>query len=73
MKVLTNNNINFIHEFSIKKPDNIHCYFLDFYIEVNSIKIDLEIDGKQHEERQCLDEARDEYLTSQGICVYRIK
>ena len=71
MKVLDNNNIKYIREdFSTKK------YFLDFLICLsNGIKIDLEIDGKQHEqlERKSKDLIRDEYLTKNGFIVYRIK
>ena len=49
-----------------------HFYYLDFYIEKNSIKIDLEIDGKQHLERAEHDKVRDEFLKEQGYIVYRI-
>lgn len=40
----------------------------------NGIKIDLEIDGKQHlyEERQKHDFERDKFLSEQGYVVYRI-
>lgn len=72
INVLDNNGIKYEREKSIKKLDNIHCYFLDFYIEVNNIKIDLEIDGSQHKEREESDKNRDSYLESLGIKVYRI-
>lgn len=68
--VLLNNNIEFIREdFSTKK------YFLDFLIEKNGKKIDLEIDGKQHErkERADHDMVRDQFLKEKGFVVYRIK
>ena len=47
-KVLENNKIEFISNKPVKQKNNISCYFLDFYIEKNCKKIDLEIDGKQH-------------------------
>ena len=45
-------------------------YFLDFYF--SDLKLDLEIDGKQHQYRQEHDRIRDKFLTEQGIKVYRI-
>lgn len=70
IKVLNNNDIKFEKEYHIDKK-----YFLDFYIVKNEIPIDLEIDGKQHEneERKVHDAIRDEYIKSKGIRVYRIK
>ena len=66
--VLNNNSISFIPEdFSTKK------YFLDFLIEKNGKKIDLEIDGKQHKDRQEHDRERDKYLDDKGFIVYRVK
>ena len=68
MEVLDNNNIRYIKEdFSTKK------YFLDFLIFKNDKKIDLEIDGKQHNYRVEHDKKRDEYLTNLGYIVYRVK
>lgn len=70
MNVLDNNNISYTREdFSTKK------YFLDFLIEKNGKKIDLEIDGKQHkyEDRKDHDKERDEYLTGLGYIVYRVE
>lgn len=67
---MNDNDISFIREdFSTKK------YFLDFLIEKNGKKIDLEIDGKQHEyeDRKAHDILRDQYLTDLGFIVYRIK
>ena len=69
IEVLNNNNIKFEKEYFLNKK-----YFLDFYIEVNGRKIDLEIDGKQHTRQEHIehDRIRDEYVTSNGIEVYRI-
>ena len=64
-------------EFPIKKRNlgiNCNCnYFLDFYFD--ELKIDLEIDGKQHEikDRKLSDTIRDKALNKIGIIVYRIK
>lgn len=71
--VLKNNNISFIPNKPLKHENS--NYFLDFYIEKNGRKIDLEIDGKQHEhdDRHESDVKRDEYVLSCGIEVYRIK
>lgn len=69
INVLNNNNIKYIREdFQTKK------YFLDFLIEKNGVKIDLEIDGKQHNypERKLHDSIRDEYLKNLGYVIYRI-
>lgn len=69
-KVLTENNIKFDREnFETKK------YFLDFLIEKGEKKIDLEIDGKQHniQERKEHDIKRDKFLTENGYIVYRVK
>ena len=69
-KVLQENSIEYIKEdYSTKK------YFLDFLITKNRIKIDLEIDGKQHfrKDRQEHDKIRDEFLSKNGFVVYRIK
>ena len=58
-KVLDFNNIEYQREYSS------NGYFLDFYIEKNNHKIDLEIDGKQHwmdSERATHDLERDEKL-----------
>lgn len=74
INVLKNNNIEYIPNKPIKQVNNISNYFLDFYIEHNARKIDLEIDGKQHlyEDRKESDKIRDEYIKSKGIEVYRI-
>jgi very-short-patch-repair endonuclease len=66
MNVLTNNNIPYKFEEPCGK------YFIDFAIE--SKRIALEIDGKQHlqEDRKKSDQIKDEYLKSQEYYVYRI-
>ena len=77
IEVLKNNNIQYIREKLVNYGNlrNGERYFLDFYIEIEDRKIDLEIDGKQHnfEDRKYHDKIRDEYIKSQGIEVYRIK
>lgn len=67
-QVLDNNNIPYKFNYHFDK------YFLDFYIEIDNRKIDLEIDGKQHKynERLESDRIRDEFVKSQNIEVYRI-
>jgi very-short-patch-repair endonuclease len=79
IKVLKNNGIYEKCEvnYKVKKSelgmDCTSCYFLDFFFEEK--KIDLEIDGQQHkiEKRKASDNLRDEYLTKNGIKVYRIE
>ena len=68
-QVLQNNNVEYIHEYHLDKK-----YFLDFYIVKNGVKIDLEIDGKQHKYKDRIehDKIRDEYIKSKNIIVYRI-
>ena len=68
MEVLSNNNIEYKHNYPFGK------YFLDFYIEIDDRKIDLEIDGKQHkyEDRHNSDIIRDKFVNSQNIEIYRI-
>lgn len=67
-RVLDNNNIPYKFNYHFDK------YFLDFYIEIDNRKIDLEIDGKQHKyiERFESDKVRDEFVKSRNIEVYRI-
>lgn len=73
---MENNNIKYEFNKPIRKLDlgtqENGCYFLDFAL---SNKIDLEIDGKQHElkDRKEHDKIRDERLTKAGYKVYRIK
>ena len=71
--VLKNNNIDFIPNKPLKHGNS--NYFLDFYIEINNRKIDLEIDGKQHkyEERIESDKVRDEFILNNNIEVYRVE
>ena len=74
-RVLDNNGVSYKRELTVKYSNgpNDH-YFLDFYIESNGRKIDLEIDGKQHKyvDRAEHDRVRDERLTNLGYVVYRI-
>ena len=74
-EVLDNNNVSYVKE-KVQKygPKCSDKYFLDFYIESNGRKIDLEIDGKQHKyvDRAEHDRVRDERLTNLGYVVYRI-
>ena len=78
--VLTNNNIfdkcktNYVvskKDLGVENDDS--NYFLDFYFP--DLKLDLEIDGKQHnqKDRKLSDEKRDLLLNNHGITVYRIK
>jgi very-short-patch-repair endonuclease len=71
MKVLENNNIDYKHNFFIKDRH----YFLDFLININDKKIDLEIDGKQHkyEDRVGHDIERDKNLKEDGYLIYRVE
>ena len=77
--VLLNNKIDFCFNKPIQKKilgiDDVSCYFLDFYIEVGDRRIDLEIDGKQHnlKDRAISDAKRDKLLINYGMEVYRIK
>jgi len=68
MKVLNNNNIQFDHNKRVLE----FGYFLDFFIVINGVKLDLEIDGKQHKYRKDHDNLRDENLRSLDFVVYRI-
>lgn len=72
--VLNNNDIKFIHNYKVKKSDlglnDNYNYFLDFYLYEKNI--DLEIDGKQHNERLIQDELRDFNLKTK-FNIYRIK
>ena len=74
-RVLDNNGVSYKRELTVKYSNgpNDH-YFLDFYIESNGRKIDLEIDGKQHKyvDRAEHDRVSDERLTNLGYVVYRI-
>ena len=65
--------VSYIREYRVKNK-NRYCYRFDFYIEKGNNKIDLEVDGKQHEyqDRKDRDCVRDNFLTSNGFIVYRI-
>lgn len=69
-EVLIRNGVKFSREdFSTKR------YFLDFLIEQNGKRVDLEIDGKQHDysDRVESDEKRDKFLMENGYVIYRVK
>lgn len=77
IKVLKENNISFEFNYKIAKKDlginDNNNYFLDFYFP--DIRLDLEIDGKQHDyaDRRISDNIRDSLLEKINIIVYRIK
>lgn len=70
-KVLDNNSIEYKREEYIKE----FRYFLDFLIEKDDLKIDLEIDGGQHKLPEHIehDKLRDKRLTELGYIVYRVE
>jgi hypothetical protein len=76
--VLENLQVSYEFNFPVPKSSlgvrSSSSYFLDFYIQIRQRKIDLEIDGKQHEypERKESDQERDSLLTKNGYEVYRI-
>lgn len=78
IKVLDNNDIKYEFNKTVTHTPTEICpgswFSLDFYIEKNNKKIDLEIDGKQHnyEERKIFDIERDKILSDLGYVVYRI-
>lgn len=79
-KVLDNLEIKFDFNFPVSKSSlgiekDSSSYFLDFYIQIGERKIDLEIDGKQHEleDRKESDQRRDSALLKSGYEIYRIK
>lgn len=69
-EVLDNNGVVYQQEVYIKE----YQYFLDFLIETPRGKIDLEIDGSQHNkpDAKYKDKIRDERLTNMGYIIYRI-
>lgn len=75
IRVLEGNDLDFEINYPVNKKDlgmdNSSLYFLDFFF-VNK-GVDLEIDGRQHEDRVEHDKIRDAALSSVGIHVYRIK
>jgi hypothetical protein len=78
-KVLDNLGISYKFNFPVSKSslgvNSASCYFLDFFLEKNGKKIDLEIDGKQHSypERKESDKERDRLLVKNDFLVYRIE
>lgn len=78
-KVLSLNEILYKFNYPVSKKSlgisDSSSYFLDFFIEINGKKLDLEIDGKQHEmdERKESDLRRDGILINNGYLVHRIK
>ena len=76
--VLENLQVSYEFNFPVPKSSlgvrSSSAYFLDFYIQIGQRKIDLEIDGKQHEypDRKESDQERDSLLTKNGYEVYRI-
>jgi very-short-patch-repair endonuclease len=64
-RILDEMNISYEKEFRINR------FFADFAIVDK--KIDIEIDGKQHEQRKEHDDKRDSILNKEGWKVYRIK
>ena len=73
--ILNQHKIPYTYNKPVKQSNNRYCYFLDFYIELPDMKIDLEIDGKQHEyaERKEADKRRTAELEDLGYTVYRIE
>jgi len=77
--VLNNLGILFKFNYPISKKElginELSYYFMDFFIEKDGRKIDLEIDGKQHnfKDRKKSDINRDLLLKSNDYDVYRIK
>lgn len=77
--VLINLNLPYEFNFPVSKSSlgikSASSYFLDFYLQIGQRKIDLEIDGKQHEypDRKESDQERDSLLIQNGYEVYRIK
>lgn len=71
LRVLDNNNIQYEKQFKVINSATHKYYFLDFLVNG---KIDLEIDGRQHqrEENKIRDAERDIFVKSLGYIVYRI-
>lgn len=71
-KILNMFHISYEREVPVKHINT--NYMLDFYIEINDIKIDLEIDGSYHNQKNMIvhDLERDNFLKSQGFIIYRI-
>lgn len=77
--VLDNLGLDYEFNFPVSKSslgiNSASCYFLDFYLEIKGKRIDLEIDGKQHNypERKDSDRSRDKLLLENDFLVYRIE
>lgn len=67
-------NVLIKHNIEFKNEVKVGRYFLDFLIEKNGVKIDLEIDGKQHKQPEIIekDAKRDSFLKENGYVIYRI-
>ena len=67
-------NVLIKHNIEFKNEVKVGRYFLDFLIEKNGVKIDLEIDGKQHKQLEIIekDTKRDSFLKENGYVIYRI-
>lgn len=65
----------YVQEFKVRKKelgsDKKGNYFLDFYFP--SLLLDLEVDGRQHDDRKDSDQERDRLLTGVGIRVVRYR
>lgn len=72
--------IHYFKEYKVNKRKDLYLddssnYFLDFlFINPDGTKIDIEIDGKQHQyqDRQESDKIRDKLLRDNGFTIYRI-
>jgi very-short-patch-repair endonuclease len=75
INILNQHKIPYTHNKPVKQSNNRYCYFLDFYIELPDMKLDLEIDGKQHKypERKEADKRRTAELENLGYTIYRIE
>lgn len=69
-RVLDNNHVNYEHDYKILNRAGTAVYRLDFLIDG---KIDLEIDGSQHEDMIYSDVIRYIYLEELGYKQFRIK
>lgn len=77
-RVLTSKNIPFEFNYTVTHTPTAICkgtwFSLDFYIQKDNIKIDFEVDGKQHtyKDRVIFDKERDKILTDLGYIVFRL-
>jgi very-short-patch-repair endonuclease len=56
--------------FSFRRQVPIGVYVMDFYCA--EARVDVEVDGEQHDERKHLDQARDEWIGKEGVVTMRI-